>query len=114
MVAGWEIIKSLSPRTGHELYYWENIADGATAEIDYLTTKDMQVVPVEIKSGTTGKMKSLRLFMRNKHLIYAKRCSLENFGVLEFTDTDDTHNADVLKHIYIHPLYCLSTIGVID
>lgn len=114
MVAGWEIIKSLSPRTGHELYYWENIADGATAEIDYLTTKDMQVVPVEIKSGTTGKMKSLRLFMRNKHLIYAKRCSLENFGVLEFTDTDDTHNADVLKHIYIHPLYCLSTIGIID
>lgn len=114
MVAGWEIIKSLSPRTGHDLYYWENIADGATAEIDYLTTKDMQVVPVEIKSGTTGKMKSLRLFMRNKHLIYAKRCSLENFGVLEFTDTDDTHNADVLKHIYIHPLYCLSTIGIID
>lgn len=114
MVAGWEIIKSLSPRTGHDLYYWENIADGAVAEIDYLTTKDMQVVPVEIKSGTTGKMKSLRLFMRNKHLLYAKRCSLENFGVLEFTDTDDTHNADVLKHIYIHPLYCLSTVGIVQ
>lgn len=112
MVAGWEIVKSLSPRTDHDLYYWENTSDGATSEVDYLTVQDMQVVPVEIKAGVTGKMKSLRLFMRRKHLLYAKRCSLENFGTLEFTDAEDEPNATALKRIFIHPLHCLSSIGM--
>lgn len=111
MVAGWEIIKSLSPRTNHDLYYWENLSEGTTSEVDYLMAQDMKVVPIEVKAGVTGKMKSLRLFMRHKHLLYAKRCSLENFGTLKFTDTEDTINATALKHIYIHPLYSLSTIG---
>jgi len=112
MVAGWEIIKSLSPRTNHDLYYWENLSDGTTSEVDYLIAQNMKVIPIEVKAGITGKMKSLRLFMRRKHLLYAKRCSLENFGVLQFLDTEDTPNADDHKYIYIHPLYCMSTIGI--
>ena len=112
MVAGWEIVKSLPPRTDHDLYYWENIANGADSEVDYLMTQDMRVVPVEVKAGVTGKMKSLRLFMRRKHLLHAKRCSLENFGILEFVDAEDTSNPTASKRIYIHPLYCLSTIGL--
>lgn len=112
MVAGWEIIKSLSPRTYQELYYWENNADGATSEVDYLISQDLRIVPVEVKAGVSGKMKSLRLFMRRKHLLEAKRCSLENFGKLEFTDTEDTLHTTDVKHIYIHPLYSMSTIFV--
>lgn len=112
MVAGWEILKYMSPRTSHDLYYWENTSDGTTAEVDYLVPQDMLVMPVEVKSGVSGKMKSLRLFMRNKHLVCAKRCSLENFVVLEFTDAMDTQNADTTKRICIHPLYSLSTIGL--
>jgi len=112
MVAGWEIIKSLSPRTNHDLYYWENLSEGTTSEVDYLIAQDMRVVPVEVKAGTTGKMKSLRLFMRRKHLLCAKRCSLENFGILKFSDAEDAPNATELKRIYIHPLYSLSTIGM--
>ena len=110
MVAGWEIVKSLSPRTEHDLYYWENIIDGSTSEVDYLLAQDLQVVPIEVKSGIIGKMKSLRLFMRRKHLLYGKRCSLENFGMLAFVDAEDTQHATALKHIFIHPLYCLSTL----
>lgn len=112
MVAGWEIVKSLSPRIDHDLYYWENTSESATSEVDYLIAQDMSVVPVEVKAGVTGKMKSLRLFMRHKHLLYAKRCSLENFGTLEFTDAADEQNATALKRIFIHPLYCLSSIGM--
>lgn len=112
MVAGWEIVKSFSPRIDHDLYYWENTSESATSEVDYLIAQDMNVVPVEVKAGVTGKMKSLRLFMRHKHLLYAKRCSLENFGTLEFTDAADEQNATALKRIFIHPLYCLSRIGM--
>ena len=110
MVAGWEILKSLSPRTSHDLYYWENTSDGATSEVDYLISRDMIVIPVEVKAGVTGKMKSLRLFMRRKHLLLGKRCSLENFGVIEFTDSSDDVHPEILKRIQIHPLYCLSTL----
>ena len=110
MVAGWEILKSLSPRTSHDLYYWENTSEGATSEVDYLISRDMIVIPVEVKAGVTGKMKSLRLFMRRKHLLLGKRCSLENFGVIEFTDSSDDVHPEILKRIQIHPLYCLSTL----
>ena len=111
MVAGWEIIKSLTPRTEHDLYYWENTAESTTSEVDYLLVQDLQVIPIEVKSGVTGKMKSLRLFMRRKHLLYGKRCSLENFGILKFTDTEDALHATESKRIFIHPLYCLSTLN---
>ncbi len=111
MVAGWEIVKNQSPRTGHDLYYWENISSGSTSEVDYLLAQDMHVLPIEVKAGVSGKMKSLRQFMRLKHLLYAKRCSLENFGQLEFTDAEDAAHPTETKKIYIHPLYCLSTIG---
>lgn len=110
MLTGWEIIKSLSPRTEHDLYYWENTANGTSSEVDYLASQNFEVVPIEVKSGVSGKMKSLRLFMQNKHLLYAKRCSLENFGVLEFTDTEDKLHPKESKHIYIHPLYALSSL----
>ena len=108
---GWEIIKSLTPRTEHDLYYWENTAESTTSEVDYLLVQDLQIIPVEVKSGVTGKMKSLRLFMRRKHLLYGKRCSLENFGILEFTDAEDPLHATESKRIFIHPLYCLSTLN---
>ncbi|MCD8291712.1 MAG: DUF4143 domain-containing protein [Prevotella sp.] len=110
VVAGWEILKSMSPRVEHDLFYWENTANGTTSEVDYLIAKDLQVVPVEIKSGVTGKMKSLRLFMRRKHLLVGKRCSLENFGIIEFTDAEDEQHPKETKRIYVHPLYCLESL----
>ena len=112
MVAGWEIIKNSTPRIDHDLYYWENTSEGSTSEVDYLIAQDLRVIPIEIKAGITGKMKSLRLFMRRKHLVYAKRCSLENFGIVEFVDEEDSPNTAAVKRIYIHPLYCLSSIGL--
>jgi predicted AAA+ superfamily ATPase len=111
MVAGWEIIKSLSPRTEHDLYYWENTSDGGTSEVDYLITQEMKIIPVEVKAGVIGKMKSLRQFMRRKHLLIAKRCYLENFGVIEFKDAEDTQYPNAIKKIFIHPLHSLSTLA---
>lgn len=110
MVAGWEMVKYKSPAVSHDLYYWENISKGTTAEIDYLTAQDFKVVPVEIKAGTSGKMKSLRLFMQRKHLILAKRCTLENFGRITVTDVDEHTDTQVERIIDVHPLYCLSTL----
>ncbi|MDE6866259.1 MAG: ATP-binding protein, partial [Muribaculaceae bacterium] len=70
---GWELVKGADVRHRHELYYWENLAKGATSEIDYVIPDNMQVLPIEVKAGTSGKMKSLRLFMQKKNLTYAVR-----------------------------------------
>ncbi len=98
MVAGLEIVKYSSPKRKAELYYWENLANGATAEVDYILSRNMTVLPLEVKSGTSGKMKSLRLFMQKKHLTHAIRSSMENFSQLENDGID------------ILPLYALSNL----
>lgn len=107
MLLGWELIKYNNPRSQHDLYYWENTADGTRSEVDYIIARDMKVLPIECKSGTSGKMKSLHLFMHNKHLTDAIRCSLENFALLESCDkkADDT-----VRRIQILPLYAISNL----
>jgi len=107
MVLGWEMIKYNTPRSQHDLYYWENTAEGTCSEVDYVTVRDLSVLPVECKAGTTGKMKSLYYFMRKKHLNNAIRCSLENFSVLNSVDKLDN---DATRVIRIIPLYAISNL----
>ena len=57
------------------------------------------------KSGTSGKMKSLRLFMSKKCITQAVRLSLENFGVLNFEDRGTKRKISIIslydvKHIF--------------
>lgn len=107
MVLGWEMVKYNNPRSQHDLYYWENTAEGTRSEVDYIMARDLKVLPIECKAGVSGKMKSLHLFMRQKHLTDAVRCSLENFSLLENHDKQDS---DALRSIQIIPLYAISTL----
>ncbi len=96
MVAGLELLKYNTPTQRHDLYYWQNLSRGAQAEVDYLIVKDMKVVPLEVKAGTSGSMKSMYQFMNDKRIEYGIRTSLENFSKLDKVD--------------IIPLYALSNI----
>ncbi|MEJ1730945.1 DUF4143 domain-containing protein, partial [Escherichia coli] len=50
--------------SGNEnLYYWVREKRGSSAETDYLTEKGGEVIPVEVKSGKSGKLKSLHLLL---------------------------------------------------
>jgi predicted AAA+ superfamily ATPase len=60
---GQELIVCQTPFTRAELYYWGRKAKSSTAELDYLIEKDARVVPLEIKSGPTGRMKSMYMFI---------------------------------------------------
>jgi uncharacterized protein len=52
--------------TAPSLYYWAREGKSAAAEIDYLLTCGQEIVPVEIKAGTTGSLKSLHQFIKEK------------------------------------------------
>ena len=48
------------------LYYWENTDRSSSAEIDFLVNLSQQMLPIEVKAGPTGRLKSLRQFMATK------------------------------------------------
>lgn len=106
MVVGWELVKYSTARTQYDLYYWENLDRGTTAEVDYLLARNLKVVPMEIKSGVSGKMKSLRMFMNRRDLDLGIRSSLENFGKLSVSDNENCKE----RTIEIVPLYALSNL----
>ncbi|MCF0230327.1 MAG: ATP-binding protein [Parasporobacterium sp.] len=55
-----------------DMFFWQQTGSG-NGEIDYITQAGKDVVPVEIKAGSSGSMKSLHAFMYNKGLKYAER-----------------------------------------
>ena len=105
MLAGLELLHYLTPNLHHDLYYWVRQAKNATAEIDYLLSRNMKVLPFEVKAGVQGGMKSLWDFMREKKLDQAVRCSLENFGKFDYIDAEAE---GAIRHVKVYPLYALS------
>ncbi len=104
MVAGLEILRNKPCIQRQKMFYWEKKGK-SVAEIDYLEIHNMTITPIEIKSGTQGGMKSLWLFLREKKLTEAFRCSLENFGEFNYIDKEDK---DAIRHVTILPLYALA------
>lgn len=45
------------------LHFWVREKKDSSAEVDYLFPFDGKLIPVEVKSGTEGKLKSLHIFM---------------------------------------------------
>lgn len=107
MVAGLEIMRYKPAVQRQKMYYWEKTGN-SVAEVDYLDIHNLKVTPIEIKSGTQGGMKSLWMFMREKRLTEAIRCSLENFGEFEYVDKDDNQ---AVRHVSVCPLYALKQLS---
>jgi predicted AAA+ superfamily ATPase len=94
---GQEILAYSPANSRSELYYWLREKSSGRAEIDYVTGVAGSVVPIEVKSGTTGSLKSLHLFLqKKKNTPYGIQFSQQKF----FTDRE--------KKIHGCPLYAIS------
>ncbi len=60
-----------------DLYYWNREQKSSSAEIDYVIAFQGKVIPIEVKSGSTGGLKSLHLFMHLKKLQTAVRINAD-------------------------------------
>lgn len=49
---------------GRTPYYWSRAAKSSSAEVDYLIQKENQIIPIEVKAGPSGRLKSLHLLMK--------------------------------------------------
>ena len=92
-----------SPTTMGQVHHWRR-EGGRNAEIDYLVEIDSHIVPVAIKSGSAGAMKSLHQFMYEKGLPLAVRLD-RNPPTLQTVDVKTTQGNRVRYHLLNLPHY---------
>jgi len=80
---------TLAPYAPPSLYYWQRDKKGSEAEIDYLIQHENQIVPVEVKAGTSGTLRSLHQFMKEKKKPVAIRINSDTprAGYVEVKDS---------------------------
>ncbi len=62
-----QMLRTLGPRNiDPSLYYWQRDKKGSEAEVDYLIQHAGRVVPIEVKAGKSGRLRSLHTFMAAK------------------------------------------------
>jgi len=105
MLAGLELLHYRTPNIRHEIYYWQRQAKNSQAEVDYLSSYRQTVLPIEVKAEKQGGMKSLWIFLRERKLTNAIRCSLENFGAFDYQDPEVN---GAVRQVQICPLYAIS------
>ncbi len=75
---------------GPALNYWVRQAKTANAEVDYVISHGPLIVPVEVKSGKSGSLKSLQQFMFQKKLALAVRFDLNPPGIQDISHRTST------------------------
>lgn len=61
--AGQELLAAGGSQNGR-LFYWSRQNKNSNAEVDFLFVRDGKIHPLEIKSGPSGKLKSLQVFLK--------------------------------------------------
>ena len=74
---GQQLFNSFESYIPPEMYYWNRDKAGASSEIDYLIQSGGFIIPVEVKSGTTGSLKSIHVFAAEKGTEIAVRFNLD-------------------------------------
>jgi predicted AAA+ superfamily ATPase len=63
VLGGQELAGYSSPLKKSPLYYWHREAKSSNAEVDYLIVHSGNIIPLEIKAGKAGRLKSLQQFL---------------------------------------------------
>ena len=97
-----------TPAMDPQLFYWQRTG-GRLGELDYIIQQGGRIVPVEVKSGPAGKLKSLHQFMAEKELSLAVRCNL-NLPVIENIQVKTTLGQPVAYRLLSVPIYLTETL----
>lgn len=63
---GQELIANGDSHESPALYFWAREERNSQAKVDYLMIIDGEIIPIEVKAGTAGRLKSLQIFMQEK------------------------------------------------
>jgi uncharacterized protein len=100
---GQQLRTAQSPLMDPQLFYWQRTG-GRQGEIDYVVQHGGNIIPVEVKAGASGAMKSLHQFMADKNLGFAVRFNA-NSPMVEEMDVKTTLRQPVKYRLLSLPLY---------
>jgi predicted AAA+ superfamily ATPase len=61
---GQELLGYSNSQQRAQLYYWHRMKEGSDAEVDYVIQDQENIVPIEVKSGTSfSELKSMQIFL---------------------------------------------------
>lgn len=63
------------------MHYYSREKNGSEAEVDYLLAHGSRDVPLQLKTGATGSLKSLHHFMHRRQLLLAVRINADPISV---------------------------------
>ena len=92
------------------LFYWQR-TNGRQGEIDYIIQHGMHIIPIEVKAGTAGSMKSLHAFMQSKNLELAIRFDT-NLPSTQNMNVKTTTGEAVKYQLISLPLYMVESLPV--
>jgi hypothetical protein len=92
-----------------KLYCWHRDEKGSSAEIDYIIQHNSTLVPIEVKAGSTGSLKSLHLFMGLKKLKLALRVN-SNFPSITNVEIKNSMGKTVKYTMLSLPFYLVGQI----
>ncbi|ABW68780.1 ATP-binding protein [Desulfosudis oleivorans] len=97
----------MNPQEPPRLVYWLREAKSANAEVDFVTASGSQVIPVEVKAGKSGALKSLQQFVLHKNASLCVRFDLNLPGIQDITHTARTEGGTtpVSYRLLSLPLY---------
>ena len=72
---GQELLAYLRKDEMNDLFSWVREEKNSSAEIDYLIAVGSKIVPIEVKAGAIGSLKSLKIFLKEKKIPLGLRIS---------------------------------------
>lgn len=102
-----QLLRTITPAyIPPSLYYWQRGKKSAEAEIDYIIQHENQAIPVEVKAGTTGTLKSLHQFMKEKKKTIAIRVN-SDFPRQGPVHVKDSFGSSIEYNLLSLPFYLL-------
>lgn len=98
-----------APYIEPSLYCWHREEMGSSAEIDYVIQHGSKVIPIEVKAGSTGSLKSLHLFMGLKKFPIALRIN-SDYPNKTNVDVKDHAGNSIQYHLISIPFYLIGQI----
>lgn len=72
---GQELLAYTGQEEMNNLFFWIREQKNSSAEVDYLIAMDSHILPIEVKAGAIGTLRSLRLLLEEKKMPFGVRIS---------------------------------------
>lgn len=105
-VVGQHLLYSQAFYREPELYYWAREKANASAELDYILSEGSTILPVEVKAGKSGTLKSLHFFLREKNRAFGIRLN-SNIPLIMDTEAAFSDGMRIPYRLLSLPLYLL-------